>query len=45
MEYTYWEFIFAYGEKQILRDINLNIKSGENTGIVGVSGMRKKYTF
>ena len=32
---------FAYGEKQILRDINLHIKSGENIGIVGVSGCGK----
>lgn len=30
--------IFSYGEKVILNDINLMVKTGESVGIVGVSG-------
>ncbi|HHY82737.1 MAG TPA: ATP-binding cassette domain-containing protein [Clostridiales bacterium] len=32
---------FAYGDKQILREINLNVKNGESIRIIGVSGCGK----
>jgi len=32
---------FAYGEHQVLRDINLIVETGEKIGIIGVSGCGK----
>ncbi|WP_024789673.1 ATP-binding cassette domain-containing protein [Lebetimonas sp. JH292] len=32
---------FSYGEKEVLKDINLVIKKGEKIGIVGESGSGK----
>ncbi|NLC69562.1 MAG: ABC transporter ATP-binding protein [Clostridiaceae bacterium] len=32
---------FAYGDNQVLRDINLNVETGEKIGIIGVSGCGK----
>lgn len=29
---------FSYGDKQVLRDINLTVEAGESIGIIGVSG-------
>lgn len=32
---------FAYADNKVLRDINLNVKSGESIGIIGLSGCGK----
>jgi len=35
------DLTFAYGEKQVLKNLNLQIKKGQKLGIVGISGAGK----